>query len=185
MLRITIPSIDIWDEVHERFIKTREQDLELEHSLIALSKWESKWHKSFLSRRERTTEEIIDYIRCMTLTPNVDPSIYNYLGDKNIDKVIAYWDDPMTATTIHEEGNGSGGREIITSELIYYWMISFNIPVEFENWHLNRLLTLIRVCNIKNAPKKKRGGRDAINRHLSTNAKRRAEIEAARKKEGI
>lgn len=176
MLTITVPAKEYWDEVHERFVETKEQTLELEHSLVALSKWEAKWHKSFLKKRERSTEEMIDYIRCMTLTKNVDPRIYSSLTVKNINDVIDYLEDPMTATYITEDKKTTGSKETVTAELIYYWMISYNIPVAFENWHLNRLLTLIRVCDIKNSPKKKRTMRDLLSRTASVNAMRRAEL---------
>ena len=150
MLQITIPASESWDERKEEFIiSTKEQTLQLEHSLVSLSKWESKWHKSFLSQEEKNYEETIDYIKCMTITQNVKPEVYDHLTHSNITEINKYIDNPMTATTFYENTQKSGKKPIITSELIYYWMISNNIPMECQKWHLNRLLTLIRVCSIK------------------------------------
>ena len=172
MLKITIPSRELFDEASNMFIYTKEQTLQLEHSLVSLSKWESKWHKSFIHTEKKTVAETIDYIRCMTLTQNVDPNVYNYVTDSIIDQVNEYISAPMTATTFANESNG-GNRQIITSELIYYWMISFNIPFECQKWHLNRLLTLLNVCSIKNAPAKKMNKQDIMSRNQALNAARR------------
>lgn len=155
MLEITIPGAELWDEENQQFIYIKEQTLRLEHSLVSLSKWESKWCKPFLSKSDKTLEETIDYIKCMTLTQNVDPIVYSCLTQDNITKINEYIQAPMTATTFMEDKNGRPSRETVTSELVYYWMIALQIPVEFQKWHLNRLLTLIRVCNVKNQPPKK------------------------------
>jgi len=176
MLRITIPAAELWDERKNEFVSIKEQTLQLEHSLVSLSKWESKWHKPFLSKEGKTLEETIDYIRCMTLTQNVNPEVYNNLTRENINQVNKYIEDPMTATTFSEDRNGKRGNEIVTSELIYYWMISLNIPVEFQKWHLNRLLTLVRVCNNKNQPPKKMSKRDTMSKYAALNAARRKQF---------
>ena len=177
MLQITIPSTEMWDEVNERFIKTKEQTLCLEHSLVSLSKWESKWHKSFLSsKEEKTVEETIDYIKCMTLTQNVDPEVYNRLSQENFKEINEYIENPMTATKIYEDKGARPNRETITSELIYYWMIALNIPMECQKWHLNKLLMLIRVCNLKNKPPKKMSKRQLMSRNASLNAARRQQM---------
>lgn len=173
MLQIIIPSVELWDEKNQEFIYTKEQMLQLEHSLVSLSKWESKWCKSFLTKKEKTYEETIDYIRCMTLTQNVNSDVYRYITNENIRQINNYIDAPMTATTIHEEINGKMNREQITSELIYYWMIALNIPFECQKWHLNRLITLIRVCNIKNRPPKKMSRKQLLSRNAALNAMRR------------
>ena len=177
MLTITIPGIDDWDEKTERFVtRVGEQTLRLEHSLVSLSKWESKWHKSFLSSKSRTNEEILDYIRCMTLTQNVDPDVYYRLSDDNVREIKAYIDDPMTATTFSDDGNQKKSRETITAELIYYWMIVHQIPFECRKWHLNQLLTLIQVCNVKNAPPKKRSKKDIMSQQAKLNAARKKQL---------
>lgn len=173
MLEILVPSTEMYDEVNNEFIVIKEQTLRLEHSLVSLSKWESKWHKSFISKEGKTAEETIDYIRCMTITQNVDPKVYLCLTQENIDTVNKYIDDPMTATTINRNGNKKVNRERITSELVYYWMISLGIPVEFQKWHLNRLLTLIEVCSIKNSPPQKMSKQEIMNRNRALNAANR------------
>lgn len=170
MLEITVPKTDLWDERNQRFIQIREQKLRLEHSLVSLSKWESKWCKVFLSKERKTYDETIDYIRCMTLTQNVDPLIYRCITDSHIRAVNAYIEAPMTASTIQEEKSKSINRQQITSELIYYWMTAYNIPFECQKWHLNRLLMLIRICNEENKPPKKQSLRDIYKRYAETNA---------------
>jgi hypothetical protein len=177
LLRITIPAVEEWDERKEEFVpRMKEQTLQLEHSLVSLSKWESKWQKPFLSRAAKSYEETIDYIKCMTLTQNVKPEVYDYLTVDNIRQVNEYIESPMTATTFSEEKGGKANREVITAELIYYWMIALNIPFECQKWHLNRLLTLVRVCNIKNAPPKKMSKRDVMSRNARLNAARRQQL---------
>ncbi len=177
MLRITIPSAEFWDEQKCEFVTTPERTLQLEHSLVSISKWESKWNKVFLSKREKTREEIIDYIRCMTITQNVAPLVYYGLSDENYAAIDDYIRASMTATYFSEEGSkGSGSKEEITSELIYYWMVTFNIPMECQKWHLNRLLTLIRICDIKNRPTKKRSRREIIQRNKRLNAERKKRL---------
>lgn len=178
MLQITVPiSPEGWDEEKQEFVDPKVQVLQLEHSLVSLSKWESKWCKSFLSRSDKTGEEILDYIKCMTLTQNVSPDVYNHLTQENIKQINQYIEAPMTATNFSEDKSGKANREVITSELIYYWMIALNIPFDpCQKWHLNRLLTLIRVCNIKNAPPKKMSKRDVMSRNAALNAARRKQL---------
>ena len=176
MLTITIPATEMWDEKNEKFIDIKECRLQLEHSLVSLSKWESKWCKPFLFTNDKTAEEIMDYVRCMTLTTNVSPEVYYGLTSENIKAINAYIEAPMTATHFGSEQNGSGKREVVTSELIYYWMIALNIPFECQKWHLNRLLTLIRICNIKNQPAKKMSKKEIMSRNAALNAARRKQL---------
>lgn len=177
MLRITIPiSPEGWDEEKQEFVEPKYKTLQLEHSLVSLSKWESKWCKAFFSKEEKTTEQVIDYIKCMTLTQNVDPDVYDHLTKDNIEEINGYIEAPMTATQFYEDKNTGHNRETVTSELIYYWMIALNIPFECQKWHLNRLLTLIRVCNIKNTPPKKMSRNDIISRNTALNAARRKKL---------
>lgn len=174
MLRIVIPAIEVFDDEKQEFVTARKsQILQLKHSLISISKWESKWHKPFLSKVPKTDEEIFDYIRCMTLDPNIDPDIYNFLTNENIEQINKYIDDSMTATTFPEDKSRKHNNEMVTSELIYYWMVALNIPSEYEKWHLNRLLTLIRICNVKNAPPKKMSRREAMAHNRAVNAANR------------
>lgn len=178
MLTIEIPiSPEGWDEAKQEFVESRTQTLQLEHSLISLSKWESKWHKPFLSTKEMTDEETLDYIKCMTLTKNVKPNVYNHITRENMNEVVNYIGDPMTATTFNKDNKGANNRETVTSELIYYWMIASNIPFDpCQKWHLNRLITLIRVCGIKNTPPKKRSRREIMSRNAALNASRRQQM---------
>lgn len=176
MLRITVPAAEYFDESRQMFIQKKEQTLQLEHSLVSLSKWEAKWKKAFLGKEEKTFEETLDYIRCMTITQNVDPEVYTRLTNENIREINDYIGDPMTATTFRKDNPGHPSRETITSELVYYWMIANNIPPEYQKWHLNRLLTLIRVCTIKNTPTKKRGKSEIMRQNAALNAARRKKL---------
>lgn len=176
MLTITIPETEKFNEITGEFVTTREQTLQLEHSLISISKWESKWCKSFLGKQEKSTEEIIDYIKCMTLNKGVSDDVYNCLTQENINAINDYIGAPMTATYFSANENGKKNNEVITSELIYYWMIALQIPFECQKWHINRLLTLIRVCNIKNTPPKKMSKRDIMSRNAQLNAARRKQM---------
>lgn len=174
MLELVIPDIELFDESKEEFVTIKGTTLQLEHSLISVSKWESKWYKAFLGKEDKTPDQIIDYIRCMTITKNVDPNIYKYLGNEQIEQVVKYIEEPMTATWFNEtQTNAGGSREVVTSELIYYWMIAMQIPVDFQRWHLNRLLTLIRVCNIKNTPPKKMSKKEMMNQNKALNEQRK------------
>lgn len=168
-----MPESEQWDEKNRCFVYTKEQALQLEHSLVSVSKWESKWEKSFFSKEPKTFEETTDYIRCMTLTQNVDPFVYGNLTDDNIGEINKYVEASMTATCFYGNKVCGVSREKITSELIYYWMIALGIPFECQKWHLNRLITLIRVCDIKNQPAKKMGNGDVMRRNAALNAERR------------
>ena len=173
MLQITIPATELFDDATQEFKKTKEYVLQLEHSLVSISKWESKWNKVFLSKEEKTYEETIDYIRCMTITQNIPDEAYRCITKSNVDAINKYISAPMTATWFNKEKPTGMNREKTTSELIYYWMIALNIPFECQKWHLNRLLTLIRVCNIKNTPPKKMSKSALMKRNAALNAARR------------
>lgn len=181
MLTVTIPPGELFDENTMKFIPVKGATLKLEHSLVSVSKWESKWHKIFLDdKTTKTNEELVDYVRCMTLTQNVDPYVYYNIPSKTMNEINEYIKNPMTATHFNEENlkKMSVGKtkndEKMSSELIYYWMISAQIPFECEKWHLNRLLTLIRVCGIKNQPPKKMSKADLASKYRNVNASRRA-----------
>lgn len=177
MLQITIPQVEMWDEQKLEFISSKEQTLQLEHSLVSLAKWESKWCKAFLSNKNMTAEESVDYIRCMTITQNVPDEVYSAIPDSIIKEVSEYIAKPMTATWFTEEDKKTSSTgETVTAELIYYWMIALNIPMECQKWHLNRLLTLIKVCNIKNQPPKKRSKKDIMSRNAALNAARKRQL---------
>ena len=175
MLIINIPSKELFNEKKQEFIQVKGTNIELEHSLISISKWESKWKKPFVSDVEKTTEETIDYIKCMLIDDK--QSLYiNYLTEENIKKINNYITDSMTATTFYDDKTTGKKKEIVTSELIYYWMIANNVPLECEKWHLNRLLTLIRICNIKNTPPKKMSKREILEKNAAINAARRKKL---------
>lgn len=177
MLRITVPiSPEGWDSEKEEFVEPKFQVLELEHSLVSISDWESKWNKPFFSKAEKTDEETMDYIKFMTLTENVDPDVYDHITQENVNEIYKYINASMTATTFSKDQTGKKNNEVITAEIIYYWMIALNIPVEFQYWHINRLMTLIMVCNIKNSPKKKMSRREAASHNAALNAARRQQF---------
>ena len=173
MLPITVTQADLFDDELQMFIPVKTHTLRLEHSLVSLSKWESKWHKPFLANTEKTYEETIDYIRCMNMTQNTDPMVFRALTDDQIRQINEYIDNPMTATTVPDIKNGPPSREQVTSELIYYWMVALNIPFECEKWHLNRLLTLIKVTNFKNQPPKKMSNSEILSRNRALNEARK------------
>ena len=175
MLRIKVDGGEFYNDETNEFFQVKPQILNLEHSLLSISKWEATWKKPFLEKNDKTAEEYTDYIRCMTINQNVDPLVYKCLSKENIEAIKEYIEDPHTATTIYSTENRGPQRKKITSELIYYWMVANNIPTEYEKWHLNRLLTLIRICAIENNPKKKKMSRSAILRqNRDLNAARRA-----------
>lgn len=176
MLQITVPAREFYNEQTNEFINIKEQTLQLEHSLISLSKWESKWCKSFIDSKDKTDEQMFDYVRCMTLTTNVKPEVYKCLSPDNIRQINEYIEAPMTATYFYEDDNKGGKKETPTAELIYYYMIENNIPFECQKWHLNRLIILIRVCSLKNTPPKKMSRRDIMSRNAALNAARRQKM---------
>ena len=178
MLRITIPSIELFNEMTDEFIYFEEETIELEHSLVSISKWESKWHKPFLSDKNKTNEEVLDYVSCMSLNGPIKRELLQRLSNDNFLQINNYINDSMTATTFNELGNRPG-REIITSELVYYWMVALNIPFECQYWHLNRLLTLVKVCNIKNSPEKKMSKEEVMRRNRELNKVRRKEMNSS------
>lgn len=176
MLIITVPETEQWDEEKQEFVYTKRQTLAFEHSLVSISKWEMKWKKPFLSKKPKTEEEERDYYRCMTLTQNVDPNVYYCLSQADIETIRAYIADSMTATVFKKGQQGKKNSEIVTSELIYYWMISLNIPMECQKWHINRLMTLIKICNDKNQPGKKMSTRDVMRQNTALNAARKKKL---------
>ena len=175
MLRITIPASEQFDPNTNEFFYTKEQTLVMEHSLVSLAKWEQKWKKPFLTKEPKTEEESLDYLRCMTITQNVDPLVYKAISSDQMKVIYDYIEDPHTATWFSNT-NSAPSREILTAELIYYGMFANQIDKECEKWHLNTLLTLIRVFNEKNKPEKKMSKSAIMNRNRSLNAARKQRL---------
>lgn len=154
MLEIDVVLDELYDEQTETFL-TKSYKVKLEHSLVSASKWESIWKEAFLSKKEKTSEQTISYIRCMLLNSELPPEVFQKLIEGHLSDIQEHILNEATATTLRNDPNAPPSREVITTELIYYWMISLNVPVEFQHWHLNRLITLIRVINLKNSPARK------------------------------
>ena len=176
MLIITTEDTEYYNEETSEFVSVKGRTVELEHSLVSLSKWESKWCIPFLGKDPKTNEQLRDYIRCMTITKNIPDDFYRTISTNLFEKINQYIDNKMTATTFSEIHTASKNTEVVTAELIYYWMIALNIPFECQKWHLNRLLTLIRVCSIKNAPAKTMPKNAILNRNANINALRRKQL---------
>ena len=176
MLLIHIDETEMFDDEKQEFIYINSADLCLEHSLVSISKWESKWHIPFIGNNNLTSEQVIDYIRCMTINKNVSYDTFAYLNKYNAKEISDYINNSYTATTFYEANEGSGrgkGEKVITSELVYYWMVAYNIPFECDKWHINRLLTLIKICSIKNSQDKKMSPSAIRKQNASLNAARR------------
>lgn len=176
MLQIVIPEGELFDEETSTFSNLPKVTLQLEHSLVSLSRWESKWNKAFLGKQKKTDEELFDYVRCMTLTKHVNPSVYSRLTQENMNAINEYIEAPMTATYFPKNSHNPMGGDTVTAELIYYWMVALNIPFECQKWHLNRLMALIRVCSIKTSPPKKMGKKEVMNRNRALNEARRKKL---------
>ncbi len=174
MLRIIVSGEELFDEKNEEFITVGDFTLDLEHSLVSLSKWESKFQEPFLAADSKTSEKLISYVEFMILNPVYPKQFWKRLTRDNLQEIISYIESTQSATTFGEMPHRKGRGEIITSELIYYWMVAFNIPFECEHWHLNRLFSLIRICNIKNSKSKKMSRSEMAERNRSLNAQRRA-----------
>ena len=173
-LTVTFPGRELYDQQSGKFIITKDTTVTLEHSLISVSKWESKWKRSYFIKEPMTLEQSIDYIACMCLTKNVDPIVFRTMTSETAKMISDYISDPMTATTITRR-NHRPSREIITSEVIYFWMCNFGIPFDpCQKWHLNRLMTLIEVASAKEAGDKKMPRKEMLQQRAMLNAQRRA-----------
>lgn len=173
MFTIQFPDVELFNNETQTFSTAKGREITLEHSLKSVALWESKWHKPFFSAEQKTWEQTVSYIQCMTVSKHVDPVLYLGVTPEIVREVNNYIEDPMTATWFTEEKNVSQNREVITAEIVYYWMIALNIPFECQTWHFNRLMTLIKVCNIKNSPKKKMSKQEVYARNRALNAQRR------------
>lgn len=176
MLVVEVPVKEVFNEETSEFEVVETFTLEMEHSLASLSKWESFFEKPFLTNAEKTDEEVLFYIKAMTLTPDVPPEIFLRLSKSNVEAINNHISAKMTATWFSDNNNRTNSRETITAEILYHMMIALNIPFECQYWHLNRLLTLIKVCNLKNAPQKKIPKSEMLSRQRALNAQRRAKL---------
>lgn len=182
-MKLVVPGAEQYDPVENLFYTTKDTTLLLEHSLLSISKWESKWKVPFISASAKgmTQAQIQDYVRCMTISQNVDPLVYNALTKEDYEAITDYMQDPMSATTINDKNlpkSGGGGRkgQTVTSELVYYWMTALNIPFECQKWHFNRLMKLIQVASIEQQPPKQMSKRDIMKQNKALNAARRARL---------
>lgn len=178
MFKLNIPPGDYFNEITNEFVSIPGVSLRLEHSLYTISKWESRWLKPFMSNVKKTDSELLDYIICMDISEQLNMSNINQINQHDINRIMQYIEANMTATTFSETKQTTSNREIITSELIYYWIITFNIPIDCEHWHLNRLMTLIKICNIKNSPNKKQDRQTALSKQRAMNKERRQRMES-------
>lgn len=174
MLTIEIPLAEGLDEKTREFVVVESVKLEMEHSLASLSKWEAKFEKPFLTTENKTSDELLEYIKMMTLTENVPGGVFLRLSQDNVQEIDNYIGRKMTATWFNEAPGKKPNPEIITAEVIYYWMFSAGIPLECENWHINRLFTLIKVFSEKNKPQKKMPKSEIASQYRSLNQQRRA-----------
>ena len=174
MLTLKVAQTEYFDDDKQEFVKVGGFTLELEHSLVSLSKWESKFEKPFLDNKPKTNEEALAYIECMIISPEYPENILDYITQDHVHEINAYIDAKMSATWFNDKGPQRRSSEQITSELVYFWMLSYQIPNECENWHLNRLFNLIKICSIKNAKPKKVGKSEQLKQQRDLNAQRRA-----------
>lgn len=178
MLKLSLPKLDVWDDNLEEFKELGGQTVELEHSLYTVAAWEAKWKTPFASKKGLTQEQLLDYIKnFMCQTPEIPNSAWLTLNQEFLKKVSDYMEDSQTATTIKKlQSSGANRREIVTAELLYFYMTQFNIPPQYEHWHLNRLMTLLDVCSVKSAPSKKMGRKEAAQMRATQNAQMRARL---------
>ena len=174
MLTITIPPSELFDEARSEFLTTPGATIVAEHSLLALSKWESKFKRPLLASPEFSLEDLKSYFECMCFTPDVPSEVFQNANSATLSRVSEYLMDPHTATTVPRSKGSTLDRETVTSELIYYWMVALNIPFETETWNLNRLITLIEVCNHKSQKPKKTSRAELYSRNRELNRQRRA-----------
>lgn len=187
MLNIVIPARrNLFNEETEEFISLPETRLKLEHSLISIHKWEQKWHKPFLDERyEKTSVELLDYIRCMSLNGDPDLRVLGFMPQKTLKEIVDYINDPHTAATFSNRLKGAAKtkNEVITSETIYYWMIAHNIPHEYEKWHLEALLALIKFVSIRSGSENdKMSKTDTLKYIQQQNAINKAKFQKGKKK---
>lgn len=175
MLELKIPEAEYYDESTNSFVQLPAATLRFEHSLLAISKWESKYEKPFLSNGEKTPKELLDYFQCMRLDDG-PPRDLHRLPESSIKDLHRYMNLKYSATTFRDRPNGARSGEVVTSELMYYWLTVYQIPFECETWHLNRLMALIRICSIKNAPKKKMRRSEILAQNRALNEQRLAQM---------
>lgn len=176
MYTLEVPNKTLWNDRTQEFVDVVGKTIKLEHSLVSLARWESKWHTYYLNNEKLTAEQKLDYIRCMTITQDVDPNLYYAITPEQQKDIHDYINDPMTGTVFSNKSTSSVNSRFITNEVIYSWMFANNIPIECQKWHLNRLLTLIRVCNEEKQPPKKKTQREIMEEQRARNKARRAAL---------
>lgn len=174
MLEITTREDEFYDERADKFIQIPACTLTLEHSLISLAKWESRWHKPYFDGLAKSSAEDLDYIKCMVIGNVKDDHVFSTLSTENIYTIKEYINNPMTATTFQKKTSGKNKKEVTTAETLYAHMFAHRIPMDCQKWHLNRLLTLLRVCDLQNAPREKMSKKQTASWNAEQNAARRA-----------
>ena len=174
MLEIITKEDEFYQPNINKFIQIPSCTLTLEHSLISLAKWESRWQIPYFDNNKKTTAQDLDYIRCMVIGNVKNEHVFETLSVEDIIRIKEYIASPMTATTFQKKSRGNSRKEIMTAEVIYAHMFAHNIPIECQKWHLNRLLTLLRVCDLQNAPKEKMSKKQTALWNAQQNEARRA-----------
>lgn len=176
MITIDLGTLEYYDSEKNEFVYEEGGKVRFEYSLKMLYEWEGKWKKAFLKgNKNLTTEEAVDFYIMMAL----DPIDKKFMTGEAMETLSKYVNDPQTATTFADGQNGNTSPskgKIFTSEELYAMMITSNVPLDFENRNLNRLITILRVISVQNTPPKKMSKNDIYRQNAALNAERKARL---------